>query len=68
MLAYLLVGLDLYHCVVGSIDVLLAMFAGAPITWTRWPTAFLAPAVVGNALGGVIFVTGLKGFQARSRL
>src|SRR5918912_171732 len=29
MLTYLLVGLDLYHCVIGSIDVLLAMFAGA---------------------------------------
>jgi formate/nitrite transporter FocA (FNT family) len=43
------------------------MFAGAPITWTGWLTAFLAPAVVGNALGGVVFVTGLKGFQARSR-
>jgi formate/nitrite transporter FocA (FNT family) len=68
MLTYLLVGLDLYHCVIGSIDVLLAMFAGAPITWARWLTAFLAPAVVGNAIGGVIFVTGLKAFQARSRV
>ena len=44
------------------------MFAGAPITWARWLTDFLAPAVVGNAIGGVIFVTGLKGFQARSRV
>jgi formate/nitrite transporter FocA (FNT family) len=68
MLTYLLVGLDLYHCVIGSIDVLLAMFADAPITWARWLTAFLAPAVLGNAIGGVIFVTGLKGFQARSRV
>ena len=68
MLTYLLVGLDLYHSVIGSIDVRLALFAGAPITWARWLTAFLAPAVVGNTIGGVIFVTGLKGFQARSRV
>ena len=42
------------------------MFAGAPITWLRWLTAFLIPAVIGNAIGGVIFVTGLRGVQARS--
>ncbi len=67
VVTYLLVGLQLYHCVIGSIEVLLAMFAGAPITWGRWFTAFLAPAVIGNTIGGVIFVTGLKGAQARSR-
>jgi hypothetical protein len=44
------------------------MCAGAPITWTRWLTAFLASTVVSNALGGVILVTGLKGFLARSRV
>lgn len=67
VVTYLLVGLQLYHCVIGSIEVLLGMFAGAPITWERWFTAFLAPAVIGNTIGGVIFVTGLKGVQARSR-
>lgn len=67
VVTYLLVGLELYHCVIGSIEVLLGMFAGAPITWGRWLGAFLAPAVIGNAIGGVIFVTGLKGAQARSR-
>ena len=64
---YLLVALQLYHCVIGSIEVLLAMFAGAPITWAMWLTAFLIPAVLGNAIGGVVFVTGFKGFQARSK-
>lgn len=63
-IAFLLVAMTLYHSVIGSIEVLLGMFAGAPITWGTWLTAFLAPAVVGNALGGVFFVTGLKGFQA----
>lgn len=67
LITYLLVALGLYHSIIGSIEVLMAMFAGAPITWTLWFTAFLAPAVLGNTIGGVIFVTGLKGIQARSR-
>lgn len=66
-LTFLLAALQLYHCIIGSIEVLLAMFAGAPITWARWLTAFLAPAVIGNAIGGVTFVTGIRGLQARSR-
>lgn len=66
VVTYLLVALALYHCVIGSIEVLLAMFAGAPITWLDWLTEFLAPAVLGNTVGAVVFVTGLKGFQARS--
>lgn len=66
VVTYLLIGLTLYHSVIGSIEVLLAMFAGAPITWTTWLTAFLIPAVLGNAVGGVVFVTALKGFQAKS--
>jgi len=60
------VALSLYHCVIGSIEVLLGMFAGAPITWADWLSRFLAPAVVGNTSGAVVFVTGLKAFQARS--
>jgi formate/nitrite transporter FocA (FNT family) len=63
---YLLVALQLYHCIIGSIEVLLAIPAGAPIDVTRWLTAFLLPAVIGNTLGGVILVTALKGYQARS--
>jgi len=58
--------LQLYHCIIGSIAVLMAMFAGAPITWLHWFTEFLAPAVLGNVIGGVTFVTCLRGFQARS--
>lgn len=62
--AYLLVGLTLYHSIIGSVEVLLGMFAGAPITWATWLTRFLIPVVLGNALGGVFFVAGLKGFQS----
>jgi len=66
VVTYLLVALLLYHCVIGSIEVLLAIFAGAPITWIDWLTRFLIPAVIGNTIGAVVFVTALKGFQARS--
>jgi len=66
IITYLLIALQLYHCVIVSIEVLMAMFAGAPISWLRWFTGFLAPAVVGNVIGGVTFVTCLRGFQARS--
>jgi formate-nitrite transporter family protein len=65
VIAYLLVGLTLFHSIIGSIEVLMGMFAGAPITWGSWITRFLIPAVIGNAVGGVFFVTALKGFQAR---
>ncbi len=68
LVTYLVVGLQLYHCIIGSIEVLLAMFAGAPITWLSWLSAFLIPAVIGNVIGGVTFVTGLRGFQARSNV
>jgi formate/nitrite transporter FocA (FNT family) len=63
-ISYLLVALTLYHSIIGSIEVLLGMFAGAPITWITWLGSFLLPAVVGNIIGGVVFVAGLKGFQA----
>ncbi len=66
VIAYLLVGLTLFHSIIGSIEALLAMFAGAPITWVTWLTKFLVPAVLGNAIGGVFFVTALKGFQAHA--
>lgn len=66
VLAYLIVGLSLAHCVIGSTEVLLAMFAGAPITWGAWLGSFLLPTTIGNIIGGVTFVTALKGFQAAS--
>jgi formate/nitrite transporter FocA (FNT family) len=64
--AYLIGGLGLFHCIIGSTEVLLGMFAGAPITWGSWLGSFLLPTTIGNIVGGVIFVTGLKGLQAKS--
>jgi formate/nitrite transporter FocA (FNT family) len=67
VIAYLLVGLSLFHSIIGSTEVLLGMFAGAPgVTVQSWLWKFLLPATIGNTIGGVVFVTFLKGFQARS--
>lgn len=64
--AYLIVGLGLFHCIIGTTEVLMGMFGGAPITWADWLLKFLLPTTLGNIIGGVTFVTGLKGFQAAS--
>jgi formate/nitrite transporter FocA (FNT family) len=49
----------LHHSIAGSIEVLMAMFAGAPVRFQDF-AAFLGLSVLGNALGGVIFVALLK--------
>jgi formate-nitrite transporter family protein len=67
VLAYLLVGLSLFHSIIGSTEVLLGIMAGAPgVTVGTWLGRFLLPVTLGNIIGGVGFVTCLKGFQARS--
>lgn len=47
------------HCVAGNIEVLAGIFAGAPISYTAW-AQFLAITTVGNAVGGVVFVSLIK--------
>lgn len=64
VVGFLIVALGLLHSIIGTVEVLMGMFAGAPITWGTWLESFLAPVVLGNVIGGVFFVTGLKGFQA----
>lgn len=49
----------LHHSIAGSIEVLMAMFAGVDIGIAEY-LAFLSAAVLGNALGGVVFVALLK--------
>lgn len=47
------------HCVAGNIEVLAAMMAGAPISMAAW-AQFLAITSIGNAIGGVVFVSLIK--------
>lgn len=47
------------HCVAGNIEVLAGMLAGAPISLVEWGR-FLTITTVGNAVGGVVFVSIIK--------
>ncbi|MGB3683659.1 MAG: formate/nitrite transporter family protein [Rubrobacteraceae bacterium] len=44
------------HSVAGSAEVLIGVLAGK-VLWTDYLTGFLIPAVLGNTVGGVFFVT-----------
>ncbi|MGH7108040.1 MAG: formate/nitrite transporter family protein [Acetobacteraceae bacterium] len=48
-----------HHSIAGTIEVLLALFAGAGPTWGDYGR-FISAAAVGNAIGGVLFVALLK--------
>ena len=64
--ATMLIGLaGLHHSIAGASEILLAVFAGAGATWADlW--RFLAIAIPGNAVGGVVFVALLKFRSARA--
>lgn len=47
------------HCVAGNIEVLAAVIAGAPISYIQW-AQFLTITTIGNAVGGVVFVSIIK--------
>jgi formate/nitrite transporter FocA (FNT family) len=59
-LTTLVIGLGkLHHSITGSVEVLMAVFAGVGPTMADWAT-FLLWAVLGNAVGGTVFVAVLK--------
>ena len=55
---------QLHHCIAGSVEVLCAVFAGEQVTVLDF-LRFLALTTVGNATGGVVFVSALKYAHAR---
>ena len=55
LVIYLQITADLFHCIVGSVEVFYVMLMGGSSLWTYlW--SFLTPSVLGNTLGGVVFV------------
>ena len=59
MVIYLQVSADLYHCIVGSVETLYAVFSGhAGIG--DYLVDFLLPVALGNTVGGVVFVAVLN--------
>lgn len=55
-LAFLIPAAGLPHCVAGSSEVLMGVFAGE-FTWGEFGWDFLLPTTIGNILGGVFVVT-----------
>jgi formate/nitrite transporter FocA (FNT family) len=53
---FLIPAAGLVHCIAGSSEVLLGVFAGET-SWIEFLFHFLLPATLGNAIGGLILVT-----------
>ncbi len=62
LLIYLQVSADLFHCIVGSVEVLFIVFKGVA-SLGDYLFRFLIPVVLGNTLGGVVFVAFLNYMQ-----
>lgn len=56
VLSFLIPAAGLAHCVAGSAEVLMSVFAGETAFWGLI-SGFLAPATLGNTVGGVFLVT-----------
>ena len=65
MIASLLVLGRFNHAVISACEVFIAWGVGLPPQWGRFLLGELAPAVLGNLTGGVVFVTALHYLQAR---
>jgi formate/nitrite transporter FocA (FNT family) len=60
LLTTFLIGIaGFHHSIAGTIEILLALFAGAGPTWADYGR-FISAAAVGNAVGGALFVAALK--------
>lgn len=55
------------HVVISANEIFMAIFLGAPITVGDWFLHNFLPALTGNVVGGVIFVTLLSYIQAQSQ-
>ena len=52
------------HVVISAAEIFMGMFLGAPISIMSWLSRNFLPALVGNVIGGVVFVTLLYYIQA----
>ncbi|MDP9368414.1 MAG: formate/nitrite transporter family protein [Chloroflexota bacterium] len=65
VIATLVVLAGFNNVVISAAQMFIAMFLGAPITVGDWLTANFLPALLGNVIGGVVFVTLLHYVQAQ---
>jgi formate-nitrite transporter family protein len=54
---FLIPAMGLVHCIAGSTEVLLSVFAGETSFLSEYVVRFLIPATLGNAVGGLVLVT-----------
>ncbi|GJL63580.1 MAG: membrane protein [Nitrospirales bacterium] len=59
MVIYLQVTAELFHCIVGSVEALYVVFSGGA-SLSSYVFDFLVPVVLGNTVGGVVFVATLN--------
>ncbi len=65
MTGFLIVAAHFNHVVISAPEIFTAMMLGAPISIGDWFTGNFVPALLGNLIGGVVFVTILGFAQAR---
>jgi formate/nitrite transporter FocA (FNT family) len=56
VLVRLIPATGLAHCIAGSAEVLITVFAGET-SWAEYLGRFLLPATLGNTIGGIVLVT-----------
>jgi formate/nitrite transporter FocA (FNT family) len=66
MIGFLIVAGKFNHVVISAAEIFMAMGLGAPISVTDWLRDNFVPALIGNLVGGVIFVTLIGYIQANA--
>lgn len=66
-ITWLIAAAELSHVIAGSIETAFAAMQGA-IGWSEYAIGFLLPALIGNSIGGVVFVALLNHAQVRDEI
>lgn len=66
IVGFLIVAGHFNHVVISAAEIFMAIWLHAPISWPTWLENNFVPALIGNLVGGVIFVTLLGWVQAHS--
>ena len=62
IITWCLAAAELTHIIAGSLDVMFAVMSGA-VSWGTFVTRFAVPVLLGNSIGGIIFVAALNHAQ-----
>ena len=62
IITWCLAAAELTHIIAGSLDVMFAVMSGA-VSWGTFVTRFAVPVLLGNSIGGIVFVAALNHAQ-----